>query len=324
MKLATPVNQPAAIASPYSAQAASWRGGLTAAYASEVGSGHTQNEDCCSHVPAADHPRFCGVADGVGGGAHGEIASSTLLAHCAEAPPEVVRDSVKLVDWLIKADAKVREAIARRSDRLGAATLAAVWFASPATAMVANVGDCRVYRLRPQRDGYSLEQLTVDQTYARLEQEPPRNGSANDPARMVGAGAMGRPPVIKIRLRECDLLLLCSDGVHKFVGADEIAGIVKRGIGEGRTLRRICAALVGAAQNNGSLDDASALLVWRRPRFGLRWLAPAILVALLVLWLSLIQSVTADEVGAWLDPHALWLHLTNLLDFLRAGSADGA
>ena len=84
-----------------------WRGGLRAAYASVTGSSHARNEDCCSHVPSAERPDFVGVADGVGGGAHGEIASSVLLRHCAQAPKAVWSDPAKLVQWLSRADGEV-------------------------------------------------------------------------------------------------------------------------------------------------------------------------------------------------------------------------
>ena len=125
------------------------------------------------------------MADGVGGGAHGEIASSVLLRHCAGAPKEIYRDPAKLLDWLNRADAKVREAIARRSDQTGAATLAAAWFPTQSTAYLLNVGDCRVYQLKPRRQhkaGYAIEQLTVDQTYASFAQQPPPNCQPDDPA----------------------------------------------------------------------------------------------------------------------------------------------
>lgn len=280
MKNETPVRVPRAAAVLPLREQWRWQGGLTAAYASEAGSGHARNEDCCSHVPSAEQPGFCGVADGVGGGAHGEIASSVLLTHCAQAPKETYRDPARLVDWLTRADTQVREAIARRTDQTGAATLAAAWFPSQSTAYLLNVGDCRVYQLRPRKQRYAIEQLTVDQTYASFSQQPPPNGKPNDPARMVGTGAVGSPPVVKAQIRERELLLLCSDGVHKYVSDEQIADVVSGGLSAGRSLEKICGALVHAAKRNGSHDDASALLVLRRPWFTpLRALAQRVLSA---------------------------------------------
>ena len=61
----TPVRLPQARATPVLREPWRWQSGLTAAYASEAGRDHARNEDCCSHVPSAERPGFCGVADGV-------------------------------------------------------------------------------------------------------------------------------------------------------------------------------------------------------------------------------------------------------------------
>jgi protein phosphatase len=237
----------------------------------------------------------------VGGGAHGEIASSALLAHCARAPRDVYRDPARLVDWIGRADAEVRTAIGRRTDRPGAATLAAAWFPARGEAHVVNVGDCRVYQLRPQQLRCAIERITQDQTYAALGQRPPANGNADDPARMVGAGAVGIPPVVRVRVRERELLLLCSDGVHKFVADNEIADIVGKGLAEGQSLKAICAALVAAAKQNGGYDDASALLVQRQPWFSMRRLLVGTLLVALLLCLTILQMQSAD--GSALAPY---------------------
>ena len=242
------------------------------------------------------------MADGVGGGAHGEIASSVVLNHCAQAPRAAWSDPAKLVQWLAHADGKVREAIARRTDQAGAATLAAAWFPSPGVAYVLNVGDCRAYRLSPRKNSHAIERLTVDQTYASLAQEPPPNGNPEDPARMIGAGAVGTPPVVKAQIRERELLLLCSDGLHKFVPDDQIAGIVSNGLGDRKSLEYICGELVRTAKKNGSQDDASALLVLRRPWFMARWVYACAVAAILVLSLVAGAQIAFAETQSVIDP----------------------
>ncbi len=296
----TPASAPISRALPLSERR--WQGGLTAAYASVTGSSHSRNEDCCIHVPSADRPDFCGVADGVGGGAHGEIASSVLLGHCAKAPKDTWSHPARLVEWLSRADAEVRDAIARRTDQAGAATLAAAWFPSQSIAYVLNVGDCRVYQLKPGRMMYSIQQLTVDQTYASLSQQPPPNGKPEDPARMVGAGAVGTPPVVKAQIRERDLLLFCSDGMHKHVPDEQIAQIVSSGLARRQPLEGICTALVCTAQANGSQDDASALLVMRQPWLFARWFYGCAVVALLLVSLLAGAQIAFAETRSIIDP----------------------
>ena len=244
-----------------------WRGGLFSAFASATGTAHALNEDCCLHSPAADRPVFCAVADGVGGGAHGEVASHALVQHCAAAAPEVYRDPVRLADWLKQGDAVVRAAIARRSEQRGASTLVAAWFLSSGRVHLSNIGDCRAYHLRPGGfgQGWHIRQLTQDQTYASQNRNPPQGGSPLDPACMAGVGAVGEPPVLRLRLAEHECLLLCSDGLHKFVEDADMARLVGLGLHEGMGLQTLCQRLVEAAQRNGSYDDISALLVQRRP-----------------------------------------------------------
>ncbi len=89
--------------------------------------------------------------------------------------------------------------------------------------------------------------------------------------------------------RERELLLLCSDGVHKFVSDEQIAEVVSDGLGEGNSLETICDALVHAAKTNGGHDDASALLVLRRPWFTPRWAYGCALAVLMLtaLWLTI-------------------------------------
>jgi protein phosphatase len=223
------------------------------------------NEDCCLHCPSADAPVFCAVADGVGGGAHGEVASHALAQHCAAAPQTVYRDPSHLAAWLKQGDAVVREAIARRGNRPGASTLVAVWFLSPGKAHLSNIGDCRAYRLYPRwfGKGWHIKQLTRDQTYANLNRNPPPGGSPDDPACMAGVGAVGEAPVLRVRLGKGEWLLLCSDGLHKFVAEEDLAALAGAGLEQGMGLQAVCLRLVEAAQCNGSQDDISALLVHR-------------------------------------------------------------
>jgi serine/threonine protein phosphatase PrpC len=86
--------------------------------------------------------------------------------------------------------------------------------------LVAWVGDCRAYRLTKGGESH-IELLTRDDTFSHLNETPPRGGSLDDPARMVGNGAVADANVGTHSLSNGDLLMLCSDGVHKFVAVDD-------------------------------------------------------------------------------------------------------
>jgi protein phosphatase len=228
------------------------------AVASLRGSGHAINEDAYSLLDRRSAVYV--VADGVGGGAMAARASRELVARLHErldsAPPN--ETAVRLA--LLEADRGIARSIAQHTDATGAATVALCRAADAMLALwiVAWVGDCRVYLLR----GGAAELVTRDDTYRNLGETPPAGGSPDDPARMVGNGAVGRPNVISVTLGEGETLVLASDGVHKHVGPGEIVRALD---GDGSAARG-CVELVERARRGGSRDDATVLAVRRARR----------------------------------------------------------
>ena len=228
---------------------------LDVAAASSRGGSHRLNEDAHSD-PARDGALFV-VADGVGGGAHAARASRELVErlHAALDRPDAEANDVRLA--VLAADREIGRSLATRGAATGAATVALAKPLDRARTqwLVAWVGDCRAYRVH---DG-DAELLTVDDTYRHLNESPPSGGSPDDPARMVGNGAVDQPNVRCVELRGGALLALASDGVHKHVSHDDIA----RTLAGGGTLAERCRSLVERARRGGSRDDATVLVVRR-------------------------------------------------------------
>jgi serine/threonine protein phosphatase PrpC len=226
--------------------------------ASSTGLRHDVNEDAHSALDGA-RALFV-VADGVGGGAMASRASRELVAlmHRALARGPVHAAAVR--DALLDADVAVARSIARDTDALGAATVALCASVRPdfSTWLVAWVGDCRAYRLRPGEARAEL--LTRDDSYRHLAEPPPPGGSPDDPARMVGNGAVTTPNVATTALALDAMLVLCSDGVHAHVDAGDIAVALAQ---DGRPLERRCAELVQLARERGGRDDATLLAIRR-------------------------------------------------------------
>jgi len=226
---------------------------LEAAVASSCGSQHPVNED--AHSALEGSARLFVVADGVGGGAMAHTASHLLVAALHES----------LEAQPIDGD--------RVTDRPGAATvaLAAPLDVFAARWLVGWVGDCRAYRWSP-RDDARIELLTRDDTFAHLGEMPPQGGAPGDPARMVGNGATTGANAVTIGVERGDVLALCSDGVHKHVDDAEWCRVLVAQL----PLARRADALIALARANGSVDDATVLLVqrcdpgWRDLRRGTR------------------------------------------------------
>jgi protein phosphatase len=228
---------------------------IEAAVASSCGRAHERNEDAYSAPEAAG--RLFVVADGVGAGAMARTASRQLVAHLHRALDGHRIDAGRVRRAVVDADRAIADHITRLAGAPGAATMALCaplnLFASKW--LVAWVGDCRVYRLA--QGAGEVELLTRDETFRHLNEEPPAGGSLDDPARRVGNGATAGASAALQRVAGGDLLALCSDGVHKHLDPDTW----RRVLAQPAPLARRCEALIGMARRNGSVDDATVLLL---------------------------------------------------------------
>jgi len=243
-------------------------GRIAAAVASSRGSTHPVNED--AHSALGRRGRLFVVADGVGGGAMASMASRELVAQLHATLDGQHVDPASVRDAVLVADRVIADGIAELTDSPGAATMA---LCAPVNAfasrwLVAWVGDCRVYRIAAAPSP-TLQALTQDDSFAHLKETPPPGSAPEDPARMVGNGAVVLPNVVFTELRRGELLLMCSDGVHKHVEPDRLARLP-----DGMpALIQHCEDLIALARAGGSIDDATVLLLQRtglampRPRW---------------------------------------------------------
>jgi protein phosphatase len=233
-------------------------GRIEAAVASSCGNQHDTNED--AHSPLRGPMRMFIVADGVGGGALAQMASRQLVSHLHEALDTPWLNAEKVRTAILDADRAIAQRIAQVTDLPGAATVA---LCAPVNVfaskwLVAWVGDCRVLRLA-MRGEPSIEQLTRDDTFRHLNETPPAGSSLDDPARMVGNGATSGANVALHELACGDMLMLCSDGMHKGAQASDWCRILKQPV----PLAQRCEELIALARIGGPADDATVLLLQR-------------------------------------------------------------
>jgi serine/threonine protein phosphatase PrpC len=195
------------------------------------------------------------VADGVSTGAMASSASRELVARLHAALEREEIDAAVVSSAVLDADREIRRTIASSTDAPGAATLALCVGIDRSLSrwLVAWVGDCRVYRVAATRE--SAELLTQDDTYRHLNEQPPPGGSPEDPARMVGNGAVDAPNVREVALGGDEMLVLCSDGVHKYADAGEIRQLlVQRGAARAplRAARRVRALARQSRRRDGA------------------------------------------------------------------------
>jgi serine/threonine protein phosphatase PrpC len=240
-----------------------------------VGRVREHNEDSL-RVDRAHHLYI--VADGVGGNAAGELASALAVETVAEFFRASTADAE--LTWPFKPDEgdlhrsrmevairlanrRIFEAALQNPAMHGMSTTVAACHFVEGTCHVANVGDSRVYRLRP--GATALEQLTEDHSlvnFMRKERgmsdiDLARFPMANVILRALGAKLDVEADLFKVQVAAGDIFLICSDGLSDMVGGPEIAAI----LGAGQSLEAKCEALITAANEHGGRDNVTALLV---------------------------------------------------------------
>ncbi|MBV5336031.1 protein phosphatase 2C domain-containing protein [bacterium] len=228
----------------------------------------------------ADPPHFFGVADGVGGGALGEVASELLLQQLAPLRPQ---DAPTVARALAAADQLINARIAPQGLGPGAAVVACLWGdpAAPQRWLGMTVGDCKLIHARQTQGVWHLLWQSTDQSYAATGLTAPPGVSAQAPANMVGCGLSLPTALQPLQTRSGDRLILCSDG---FFGALQAAGVQHLLQDTPCPLpsdaaQRWCEA----ARQRGSQDDITVLIVESAAPGGVArwpWLALALALAL--------------------------------------------
>lgn len=211
------------------------------------------------------------VADGMGGYAGGEVASSLAIDALSsfikrnQADDNVTwpygLDSELSLDenMIAVATRLANDRIAlRRIDELAQmGSTISILLVRDQRVIVGHIGDSRVYRLR---DGV-LEQLTSDHTlYAQLVAEghdmPPPEEYPYSNVITRALGASGDADVLTVEVRTGDRFLLCTDGLTGPLGDDELAAIIAAH-DPAEASRR----LVERAYEAGGSDNITAVVV---------------------------------------------------------------
>lgn len=173
-------------------------------------------------------PRLLAVADGVGGAAHGEIASRLTITAVSALDTEQIDDpDTALRRAADDADIAIRDMVARNTALSGMSTTLTAVLASNDRLTLAHIGDSRAYLLR----GGQLQQLTHDHTLVQslidegqiTEQEAQSHPRRSWILRALDGRGTPEVDVAEIDASPGDRLLVCSDGLSSYVEEPAIA-----------------------------------------------------------------------------------------------------
>jgi PPM family protein phosphatase len=226
---------------------------------------------------------LCIVADGMGGRDFGEVASSLCVSTLHQAVrkhfPRTLAgrrlaDAGPLVDVLVQTfDRWVRDAntavyefgsLDQRYSEMG--TTLAMLYQQEDFAVLAHVGDSRIYRL----ENGSIELLTEDHTFVNTQlraqlitrAEAERSHHRHILTRALGTRVTVKPDISVNPVRPGQVFLLCSDGLSDLVDAREMAEEVRRA---GPDLSAAVEALIDLANSRGGTDNVTVVLARVEP-----------------------------------------------------------
>lgn len=220
---------------------------------SETGLVRHDNQD---HVLAdSEKGVFC-VADGMGGGSEGSLASEIVCEELSKVNEDRFKARLEAVEHAIgEANRRIYfYATEKRYEQMGSTVAALVADKNDYTrAAVAHVGDSRVYRLHEGK----LKLLTTDHTLgARLGK------GRNDPlahllTQVVGGSLSVFATWAKIDLCAGDRFFICSDGVHDLVSDEEIGELLYR-YADLHELKQVLSEII---VSRGAHDNYSFVLI---------------------------------------------------------------
>jgi serine/threonine protein phosphatase PrpC len=242
---------------------------------SDAGRVRKANEDRFISDPEL---RLFAVADGMGGHKAGEVAAqlaidaiSGFVSRSANDNdvtwPYGIDDSLsfdgnRLRTAICLANRRVFRAAESTDDYGGMGTTVVSLIVSGAQAAIGSVGDSRVYRL----SGGRLLQVTTDDSWAStiLAQDPSLKPEdiAQHPMRNVLTNVLGGRSTVDVHvsehtLKDGDILLLCSDGLHNVLDIPSLQDILQKS----PDVDSAAKTLVETAIERGSRDNVTALVV---------------------------------------------------------------
>lgn len=238
---------------------------LEACGLSDVGLVRPNNEDVWGEI---EELGFFVLADGMGGHKAGEIASREAVSFLLEEvrknfkPAVLDHDSESILALSIcHANKTVFKMSRQEPGWHGMGTTLSCLMIQGDKAIIGNVGDSRVYRLR----NHKLELLTRDDSLFRdlvdlgqlSEQSSSEFVYKNIITKAVGTDAKLEPTMKTVDVHLNDLFLLATDGLTDLIHLNEFETMINAT----PNVEDICLKLIDTAKKRGGYDNMTALVI---------------------------------------------------------------
>lgn len=234
----------------------------------DKGKVRTDNQDAYFAGRISDSTVFAVVCDGMGGANAGSVASENAVRHISEYIIKSYRNEMS-ADEL---ETLVRNAVISANIELydmsvndpllsGMGTTAVIALVKEDGAVIANVGDSRIYLVNEE-----IRQLTRDHSVVQsliesgkiTPEDAKVHPRKNVITRAVGAEENVTPDSAVIKLSDGDSLLLCTDGLSNYLDDGDILNIFKN-----TDISAVPEALANRANSNGGGDNITVVTLTR-------------------------------------------------------------
>ena len=233
---------------------------------SDIGLCREKNQDSYCAIENSFGDLLAIVADGIGGGKAGEVASGDVVEYCNEVfrnsgPFETAENVVSYIKFhLNKINEKIYYKSLSDTKYFGMGTTVTGIFINKNLSVVFNCGDSRVYGVA----GDDLYRLTSDDTLINQMIEKgqvTREQALNHPKRHYLVKAIGIFKNVECdvhSVKDMDYYLICSDGIHGYISDDEIQSIVCQNF---KTIEEKVEELKDIALLKGGYDNITVILI---------------------------------------------------------------
>jgi PPM family protein phosphatase len=236
---------------------------------SDVGRVRELNEDNWHWEPLDGDTALYAVADGMGGHDRGELASQIAVESLFEATRKALGEaedrSVTALRKLLRdsfqaANQAVVTTGAEQDSNMGT-TLCAALVHKDRDALIANVGDSRVYLFRDEKIIQVSQDHSLVAYLVQLGELSPAE-ARNHPSGNILVRSMGSVDEVEIDLyhvatKPGDRILLCSDGLWGEIDDEELLATVEAN----ENAQEACVALVDLANDHGGRDNTTLVVV---------------------------------------------------------------
>lgn len=234
----------------------------------DVGKKRSINEDYLDVVDKSEGLYLAVLADGMGGHNAGDVASELAVRFLTDrfmkSALQLESEEEIVSSWMQEAYEGANERISSIADSdpsckgMGTTLIAAVFQENKVT--FAHIGDSRVYlyskgEIKPLTKDHSYVNVLLDS--GEIDEEQARNHpKKNMLMKAIGTEISIDPDILTVRLRQGEIILMCSDGLSNMVNTEQMTHVLEKDM----SLTAKVNTFIELANEQGGEDNISIIL----------------------------------------------------------------